>query len=205
MEADLARADRLLLEAVDGVLEVAARKAKSWLACRLGCTECCIGPIPISRLDAWRLRRGLRELKERDPERAAAIVARAREAIETVRAGFPGDAKSGRLSGDQEAEDRFFERHAVLPCPVLDPATGGCDLHAHRPVSCRTYGPPVVFGGEKLAPCRLCFQGAVPRTIEGCRVEPDPNGIEAAILQRLEKGDGETWETIIAFAVAEET
>jgi len=60
----------------------------------------------------------------------------------------------------------------------------------------------VRIGSKSLPPCRLCFDGAPPDTVERCRVEPDPEGIERAIVGRLERaGDGE-WETIIAFAVA---
>jgi Fe-S-cluster containining protein len=200
-ESGIDRADRDLLRVVESNLGEAARRAGSWLACRVGCTECCIGPFPITRLDARRLRLGLEELARADPPRAQAIVRRARQAIEATAGDFPGDPKTGRLSGDEPAEDRFFERYESVPCPVLDPLTGACELYAHRPVTCRTYGPPVVFGGEKLAPCRLCFVGAPAGEVERCRVEPDPDRIENAILTRLEKADGEEWETIIAYAI----
>ncbi len=201
-EASLRRADADLLAAVDGAVASATRKAGSWLACKIGCAECCIRPFPITRLDAWRLRRGLADLAAREPDRAAAVLERAKRSLETLRAGFPGDAATGRLCGDEAAEDLYFERHDSVPCPVLDPQTGACELYATRPISCRTYGPPVTFGGEKLAPCRLCFIGAPPETIEACRVEPDRDRIEAAILDRLAREDGESWETIIAFAIA---
>jgi Fe-S-cluster containining protein len=194
-------ADRDLLAVVEAAQREAARRAGSQLACRLGCTECCVGPFPINGLDAWRLRRGLEALAARDPEAAAAIRRRAAEAIRAFGADFPGDPATGRLSGDVKSEDRFFEAHADVPCPVLDPATGACLLYEHRPISCRTYGPPVRFGGRDLPPCRLCFVGAPPSEIEPCRVEPDPDGIEDAILERLRKG-GDDRETIIACAVA---
>jgi Fe-S-cluster containining protein len=179
----------------------AARLAGPNLACRPGCSECCHGPFPITRLDAWRLREGLAALRARDPRRAAAILERAQRTVERFREGFPGDGVTGRLSGDEEAEDRFFERHAGVPCPVLDPATQTCDLYDHRPVSCRTYGPPVRFGGQDLPPCRLCFQDAPAGTIEACRVEPDPDHLERTVLERLERGDGDASETVIAYAV----
>ena len=200
----LRRADADVLGTIDDALRSAARAAGANLVCRPSCSECCYGPFPINRLDAWRLREGLQALRARDPERAAAIEERARRTIESFRAEFPGDGATGRLAGDEEAEDRFFEQHAGVPCPVLDPKTQTCDLYEHRPVSCRTYGPPVRFGGEDLPPCRLCFQGATTETIESCRVEPDPQRLERAVVARLERDDGDAGETLIAYAVKDE-
>lgn len=200
----LVRADRDVVATIDAALLRASRLAGPNLACRPGCSECCIGPFPITRLDASRLRRGLEELRERDPQRAAAIAERARLTVERMAKDFPGDRTTGRLSGDEADEDGFFEAQSAEPCPVLDPATQTCDLYVHRPVSCRTYGPPVTFGGQDLPPCRLCFQGAAKETIEACRVEPDPGGLERAVLGRLERGDGEAGETVIAYAVLSE-
>jgi len=198
----IARADRDLTAILDRALEQAARKGGAQLACRAGCSECCMGPFPINSLDALRLKRGMHELAARDPRRAAAIRERAREAIALMREAFPGDPDSGLLDEDEEAQDLFFERHAGRPCPALDPATQACDLYAHRPVSCRTYGPPVRFGGKDLPPCRLCFQGSPPEVIESCRVEPDPDGVEQIILDRLQRRTGESRESLIPWAVA---
>lgn len=188
------RPDRLLLRAVDGALSEAARRAGAHLACRPGCTECCHGPFPINRLDALRLQEGLAELAVRDPERAAAVLERARTQLPPLREEFPGDPATGVLADDDEA---YFTRHGGLPCPVLDPETGRCDLYDHRPITCRTFGPPVRIGDEDLPPCRLCFVGAGEETVEACRVEPDPEGLEDRLLDDL--GDE---ETLIAFAVA---
>lgn len=199
----LLRADRDLVDEVDAVLAKAARLAGSDLACKPGCSECCHGPFPINRLDAGRLREGLAELRKHNPARAEAIVERARRQTAIYHAGFPGDPDAGRLGGDEGVEDLFFERHAGVPCPVLDPATQTCDLYAHRPLSCRTYGPPVTFGGENLPPCRLCFTNATPARIEECRVTPDPMELERAILRRLRRDAGDDRETIIAYAILE--
>ena len=198
----LLRADRDLLESVDGAIGTAAKRAGEHLVCRAGCSECCIGPFPINRLDAWRLQEGMIALKERDPARAAAVRERARRTVEGFAPTFPGDAESGQLNGNEAAEDRFFEAQSAVPCPALDPATQTCDLYEHRPVSCRTYGPPVTFGGENLPPCRLCFTAAPAAKVEECRVTPDRHGLERAILDRLKRDNGDQGETIIAFAIA---
>ena len=199
----LLRADRDLVDSVDAVLAGAARKAGAHLVCRAGCSECCYGPFPINRLDAFRLQEGWRALRQRDPEKAEAVMARTRAAVKGMTGDFPGDGTKGRLGGDEEAEDQFFERHAGEACPVLDPATQTCTLYEHRPVSCRIYGPPLRVQGEELAPCRLCFTEADEKTIESCRVEPDPHGLERAILQRLKRDGGDDRETVIAWAVLE--
>ena len=79
---DLEKADRTLVEVVDTALRTAAQRAGEWLVCRAGCSECCVGPFPITRLDAWRLRTGLSELAAREPARAAAIAERAIKSID---------------------------------------------------------------------------------------------------------------------------
>jgi Fe-S-cluster containining protein len=193
----LARADRRLLQVIEEAMSEAAARAGERLACRPGCTECCHGPFPINGLDAARLRRGLAELTARDPDRAAAVTARAQAQLRPLMEDFPGDAASGRLD-DSDAADAYFERHGAVPCPALDPATGCCDLYAHRPLSCRTFGPPVRIGDSALPPCRLCFQGAAADEIETCRVAPDPHGVEDRMVWRFQ-AEG---ETLIAFALA---
>lgn len=187
---ELARADRRLLAVLDQKLDEGRRRAGPWLACRPGCAECCHGPFPITRLDAWRLRRGLAELASREPTRAAALVARAQAQRETLAAGFPGDWERGTVSDEPPAGNLYFTRHARLPCPVLDPETGTCGLYSHRPLTCRTFGPPIRVDGELLPPCHLCFAGVDEGSVAACRVEPDPHGLEDRILARL--GDDET-------------
>ena len=188
---------------MDAAIAAAARRAGPQLVCRAGCSERCIGPFPNTRLDAWRLREGLEALRQSDPPRAEAIESRARAAVDRLRDGFPGDAERGLLTGNEEAEDRFLEQHSDMPCPALDPASQTCDLYAHRPISRRTYGPPVRFNGENLPPCRLCFTTAQPQAVEACRVEPDKDGLERLILNRLKRDDLEGRETLIAWAVGD--
>lgn len=194
---ELEAADRRLLESLDRTLGEGAKRAGRHLACRPGCIECCLGPFPITMLDAWRLRRALRELEQQDERRALAIRARAREVTLLMLDSFPGDPQTGLLSGDQHAQEEFFERYSSLPCPVLGPATNLCELYQARPISCRTYGLPVRIGREDLPPCRLCFAHALPEEIEASRVVIDPEGLEDALLDQLGEG-----ETIVAFALA---
>lgn len=196
------RGDERLLRSVDGALASGARRAGDRLACRVGCTECCLGPFPITLLDARRLADGLRALRSRDPKRAAAVEGRARTAVRAAQHGFPGDPATGRLNEDESTRERFFDRHGARPCPALNPQTGACEIYDSRPLSCRTYGPPVRIGDEDLPPCRLCFVGAAPREITRCRVEIDPEGLEDRLLRRLFRaGQPAAAETIVAFAL----
>src|SRR6266581_1873492 len=99
--------DAELIQIVDAAVAEAARRSGPWLVCRLGCTQCCIGPFPINQLDARRLRRGLAELAGRDPERAGRVRERARQSVARLWPDFPGDPTTGLLSETQEAEERF--------------------------------------------------------------------------------------------------
>jgi Fe-S-cluster containining protein len=194
-EEELARADAGLLRVLDRDFRAAADAAGSHLLCRPGCRECCIGPFPVTRLDVWRLRRGIAEAG------SVGVAERAAEAARILTPGFPGAAATGRLVVDEERLDEFFERHRALPCPALSPATGRCELYDWRPVSCRSYGPPARFGKEKSPPCPLCFREADEEAIERCRMAPDREGLEKKILAAMGVAAGEEWETLIAFAL----
>src|SRR3974390_3190933 len=151
--------DQKLIQIVDKALAQASRRSGKWLACRPGCTQCCIGVFPINQLDAVRLRRGLTELEKRAPGGAEAVRQRARDALTRLRPEFPGDPASGILDEGEEADRRFENFANDEPCPVLDPETGMCELYDSRPMTCRVFGPPV-RSEDGLGVCELCFQGA---------------------------------------------
>ena len=199
--ARLASGDRTLVQILDTAMAEAARRSGSWLACRPGCTECCIGPFPITQLDALRLRTGLAELEAHDPERAARVRERAWDYVARLGPQFPGDPDAGVLDESEEGEERFAAYAEEEPCPALDPATGTCDLYAARPVTCRLFGPAVRVGGEVLGVCELCYRGARDEEIVACEVEPDPDGLEDALLDEAEETTGKRGQTIVAFAL----
>jgi Fe-S-cluster containining protein len=201
----IARLDRELLAVLDDGFRNAAARAGAWMACGPGCSKCCHCPFPITRLDVRRLRGGWDDLREREVGRAEAIRRRASKAVAVLKEGFPGQFDTGLLTDDEHALDRFIMQHGAMECPALDPISGCCELYEARPVACRTYGPPIRFGGEAAAPCRLCFQGAAPEMVRRCTLTPDPGGLEQAILARMGVAAGEEWETLIAFALARDT
>ena len=197
--------DQSLIQIVDAALAVATRKSGSWLVCRPGCFQCCLGPFPITQLDALRLRRELAELEVLDPERAARVHERARQAVARLSPDFPGNPATGLLAEGDAAEEQFASFADDEPCPVLDPETGTCDLYADRPITCRTFGPPMRQGADAIGVCELCFEGASEADIAACEVEVDPGGMESDLLEELAKTTGARGQTIVAFALIGET
>lgn len=192
--ADLLAKDRHLTKAADIAFAGAARRAGSHLVCHPGCTACCHGAFAISPLDALRLRFAMEQLTSADPERALAVATRAAAYREQYSASFPGDPASGILTATPEAEAAFEDFANDEPCPALDPASGRCDLYEARPMTCRTFGPPVRHAseaGEGFAVCELCFTEAFPEEIEAAEMKP-PLAQEQALLAHFSPESGET-------------
>ena len=193
--------DRALIQIVDSALAESTRRSGEWLACRQGCTQCCIGVFPINQLDALRLRRGLADLEKRAPRRAARVRERAREAVARLSPDFPGDPVSGVLDEGNDAAERFADFANEEPCPVLNPETGNCELYQSRPMTCRVFGPPV-RSEDGLGICELCYRGASDEEIAGCQMTPDPDDLESALLKTVEDRTDTRGNTIIAFCLA---
>jgi len=199
--SNLHQQDRVLVQIVDAAFAEAAQKSGSWLLCRPGCTQCCVGAFAINQLDAARLRRGMADLEAREPEHAAVVRERARTSIQRVAAEFPGDLQTGVLYEDKESEQRFQDFANDEPCPALDPLTGRCDLYESRPMVCRIFGPPV-RSDAGLGVCELCFQGATTEQIAACELRTDSEDLESHLVQEAEKNLGTSGETIVAFTLA---
>jgi Fe-S-cluster containining protein len=195
------RGDQKLIQIVDAALADATRRSGHWLACRPGCTQCCVGAFAINQLDALRLQRGLADLDRRDPKRAGRIRQRARASVARLSPDFPGDTVSGILHEGEEAEEQFADFANDEPCPVLDPETGLCELYESRPMTCRVFGPPV-RSEDGLGVCELCFQGASHKQIAACEMKPDSDDLESRLLGQVEKSTGKRGNTIIAFCLA---
>ena len=203
MRNSLPKADQKLVQIVNAALSDAARKSGDWLVCRKGCTQCCYGAFPISQLDAWRLRKGLNELESSDPKRAAQVQRRAKESVKRLSGTFPGDPQTGILREDEEAEAAFAQFANDEPCPALDPETGACDLYDARPMTCRTFGPPIRSGPEEgLAVCELCYHGATDQQIAECEMVPDLDNLEERLIAEAEKKTGKRGNTIVAWCLA---
>jgi Fe-S-cluster containining protein len=193
--------DRKLIQIVDAALAETTRKSGEWLACRLGCTQCCFGVFAINQLDALRLKRGLAKLEAHDPQRAETIRQRARKSVARIAKDFPGDRTTGILDEDSEALAHFEDFANDEPCPVLDLKTGLCELYEFRPMTCRVFGPPV-RSEHGLGVCELCFQGATDDETAACEMIPDPDDLEAKLVAQVESKSGRRGSTIIAFCLA---
>lgn len=191
--------DRELLRVIDGPLRLAVQRAGDLLHCRSGCFGCCIGPFPITLLDADRLRRGLAARGEEEQRR---IRQRAEEAVAALKElGYPGDSGSGLLTFSHAEEILFAPPYLNLPCPVLDLETGACTLYEHRPIACRTYGPAITLDGKPMPHCRLNYKDASPEIIESLRVEIETSAAGEAALDEFLSCGGQEGRTVIAFAL----
>jgi Fe-S-cluster containining protein len=192
--------DGALIQIVDAALTDAARRSGEWLVCRPGCTQCCVGVFAINQLDAIRLQSGLSDLERTDPQRAARIRSRARDSMQRLSMDFPGNLRTGVLDEGPEADERFAEFANYEVCPVLDPETGLCELYNSRPMTCRTFGPPVRAEGG-LGVCELCFHGATDEEIARCEMVADPDDLESKLVRKVEMAAGPRGRTIVAFCV----
>ncbi|HEY4381807.1 MAG TPA: YkgJ family cysteine cluster protein [Acidobacteriaceae bacterium] len=193
-----------LVQIVDAAVADAYRRGGTHLVCRPGCTQCCIGVFPIAHQDAARLRAGLDALTQTDLARANRIRTRVAESLTRLDPWFPGDIVTGTLNEDYEAAILFEEFANDEPCPVLDPATGTCDLYESRPILCRTFGPPMRTEEDNLATCELCFTHATTEQIATCEVDPTIPSLEAASNEGFNADHALHGETLVAYALRAE-
>ena len=189
--------DHHLVQIVDAATADAAQRSGAWLKCRPGCTQCCIGVFSITQLDALRLREGLAELSLTDPARAAAIRRRAQQSVDRLKPEFPGNPETGELN---EADPSFAEFANDEPCPVLDPASGTCDLYAARPMTCRVFGPPI-RSEDGIGVCELCFEGATDAEILAAELHTGWTSLENSLNSEAERTAGRAGTTTVAFAL----
>ncbi len=190
-----------LVQIVDIAVADAYQRGGHHLVCKPGCTQCCIGVFPIAHEDAARLREGLATLEQTDPERAARIRTRISESLTRLDPWFPGDLATGILNEDHEAAILFEEFANDEPCPVLDPTTGTCDLYGHRPILCRTFGPPMRTEEGNLATCELCFIHATTEQIAACELDPTIPAQEEASNEAFNAAHNLHGQTLIAYAL----
>jgi Fe-S-cluster containining protein len=190
-----------LIQIVTTALASATDRSGPHLVCRPGCTQCCHGVFAISQQDAARLRDGLALLTASDPARAERIRTRVAASLARLDPWFPGDVATGILSEDEQSTTLFEEFANDEPCPVLDPATGTCDLYSARPILCRTFGPPMRTPEQNLAHCELCYTTATPEEIAACELDPNLPALEAASNQAFNAAHRLHGETLIAYAL----
>jgi Fe-S-cluster containining protein len=191
-----------LIQIVDTAVADAYRRGGHHLVCHPGCSQCCVGVFPIAHQDAARLREGLAALEQTDPQRAFRIRKRVAESLTRLDPWFPGDRTTGILNEDYESSQLFTgELGDNEPCPVLDPTTGTCDLYGHRPILCRTFGPPMRTEENNLATCELCFIHATTEEIAACELDPTIPAQEETSSQAFNAAHNLRGQTLIAYAL----
>ncbi len=190
-----------LIQIVDAAVADAYRRGNQHLVCRPGCSQCCIGVFPIAHEDGARLREGLIELEQTDPAKAQRIHKRLADSLTRLDLWFPGDLTTGILNQDHEAAILFEEFANDEPCPVLDLDHGTCDLYEHRPILCRTFGPPMRTEENNLATCELCFIHASTEEIAACELDPTIPAQEKASNEAFNRTHNLHGQTLIAYAL----
>jgi Fe-S-cluster containining protein len=190
-----------LFPILDAALASTTERSGTWLACKPGCHQCCVGVFAISQLDAQKLREALATA---EPGVADRIRARSAASRARLSAEFPGDPATGLLFTQPGQEAAFAEFANDEPCPVLDPATGTCDLYASRPVQCRTFGPPVRDEEDHLTVCELCFVDAPAEEVARCEMDQSWRSLEDQWITAAEERSGLHGPTLIAFALSQD-
>ena len=193
--------DAKLVQIVDAALADATRRSGTWLVCKPGCHQCCVGVFAISQLDAERLRKGLAQLLTDDPARAERVRSRVSGSLIRLQNEYPGDVVSGVLAEDDASQERFEEWGNDEVCPVLDPINGTCDLYGSRPMTCRTFGPPVRTNEGGFGVCELCFVDASPETVLDAEMNTDFLVLEEDLNRELEESTKRAGKTIVTFAL----
>jgi Fe-S-cluster containining protein len=179
---------------MDAAFADSAHRSGAMLACRPGCTQCCVGAFSVNALDAARLREGMQWLATADPQRAAEIRERAINYVQAYAGDFPGDPETGVLGESEEAQQRFDDFANDAVCPALDPINGTCQLYEHRPMTCRVFGPPVTTE-DGLGHCELCYIGASEEAVQACEMHV-PHELEAELLTDFDES-----KTIVAYCL----
>ena len=123
-----------------------------------------------------------------DAATADRIRQRVAQSIQELAFDFPGDPTTGILREDEDSLQAFEEFANEAACPVLDPATGTCDLYAHRPMTCRTFGPPVRVEEGGYGICELCFIGAPAEAVAAAELHLPPEELEASLDAEVGEG-----------------
>ena len=123
----------------DAVVDIACKTASAEgksISCSKGCGACCRQLVPISAVEARRLRQLLDELPA---ARAAELRARFADArVRLADAGLLEALLEPERIGDEQAQAFGLEYFARgIACPFLEDES--CSIHAERPVACREY------------------------------------------------------------------
>ena len=150
-----------LLATVDGWFSRSVSAAGGEIACKEGCSGCCRGLFDITLLDACFLKSGFDILDETLKKN---VLRKANERLAGIKAAWPEFAPPYILNHRDDREwEQVMPEDDEAPCVLLG-ADGRCLVYAHRPMTCRLHGLPLVdVTGEVMddACCSLNFVGSV--------------------------------------------
>lgn len=152
------------------------------ISCRKGCGACCRQLVPISGIEA----RKLRELVNKMPERRRTeIVARFESAKRRLEKSslLQNLLARGELTGAEVRKlglDYFF---VGIACPFLEEES--CSIHKERPLACREY--------LVTSPAEHCAN-PTPEKIQCVKM---PVQVSKAVMRLADEGDGASWVPMI--------
>ena len=151
-----------LLQEVDQWFAGCFQRHEELITCAKGCSSCCRGLFDITLLDALYLRSGFNLLSE-DLQKSIRLKAKAQ--LEPLATSWPIFISPWILNSIPETEwDDMMPEDDETPCPLLSDQ-GACLVYAHRPMTCRLNGIPMIdTSGEELFDewCSLNFVDSDP-------------------------------------------
>jgi Fe-S-cluster containining protein len=162
-----------LLAQVDGWFARSVARFPEKIACQSGCSHCCRSLFDITLLDAYYLKLGFDSLPL--PTREL-VLQKVQQRLLLMREHWPEFAHPFVLNHrpDEEWEPLMPEEDET-PC-VLIGEDGRCLVYAHRPMTCRLHGIPLVdTDGELMHDdwCTMNFIDVDPVLLEGLRAPFD--------------------------------
>ena len=143
-----------ILSRVDAWYRSVKERHPAKAPCERGCRTCCLGLFDVTLADRDLLREGL---EKADAATRRDIEARAAAILERLRKTHPRLGEDLDGWGPEEI-DALCDEIGEVECPVLG-REGECRLYAHRPMTCRMSGVPVVdLKGKVVYPegCAKC-------------------------------------------------
>jgi Fe-S-cluster containining protein len=141
-----------LARKTDDWFKRAAAALLSQVPCHGGCSHCCIGVFPITRLDARLLQEGLSQLADHERRRIVDRASQQKIAMEAVEPRLAGSPSIAQWP-DTDI-DHVVAAFQHVPCPALS-EDGLCSLYAHRPLTCRSMGIPIREGAMVSGACNV--------------------------------------------------
>jgi Fe-S-cluster containining protein len=151
-----------LLQEVDQWFESCLSRYPEMIVCHHGCSECCRGLFDITLLDALFLKLGFDLLPEAVQQ---SVQVRAAGRLDALTTNWPDFTRPWLLNHiPEEMWDSMMPEDDDTPCPLLS-EQGACLVYAHRPMTCRLNGIPMIdTNGEELFDewCNLNFSDCDP-------------------------------------------